>query len=530
MSLRGFPDPAGTSGRSPMKTLLADLAVKSTRAGAASGLWSRALRWPDGFRYALAPLAVAIAFVARSALTPILQTDMPYLFFVPAVLVAGGLGGLGPGLVATGLGTLLGFSFMATFPTADVPEIVNAAAFVIIGAGIAWSGEQLQRNRIRAAESTREALAREAHLASILNTVPDAMIVIDERGIIQSFSSAAERLFGFVAADVVGKNVKLLMPSPYREAHDGYIDRYLRTGERRIIGIGRVVVGQRSDGSTFPMELAVGEMRSSNQRFFTGFIRDLTERQKTEARLQELQSELVHISRLTAMGEMASALAHELNQPLSAIANYMKGSRRLIENSTDERAGLLRTAMDKAAEQALRAGQIIRRLRDFVARGESERRVESIKKLVEEASALALVGAKDLGVRVIFQFDPAIDLVLADKVQIQQVLHNLIRNAIEAMESSPKRELAISTAAADDDMVAIRVADTGTGISPDLMPQLFQPFVTTKPHGMGVGLSICRTIVEAHGGRLDAGPSPAGGTVFCFTLRAVTQKEFTDAV
>ena len=147
----------------------------------------------------------------------------------------------------------------------------------------------------------------------------------------QSFSAAAERLFGYSAAEVIGKNVKMLMPSPYRESHDGYLDRYLRTGERRIIGIGRVVVGERKDGSTFPMELAVGEMRSGNQRFFTGFIRDLTERQQTEARLQELQSELVHISRLTAMGEMASALAHELNQPLSAIANYMKGSRRLLE-------------------------------------------------------------------------------------------------------------------------------------------------------------------------------------------------------
>ena len=177
------------------------------------------------------------------------------------------------------------------------------------------------------------------------------------------------------------------MPTPYRENHDGYLERYLRTGERRIIGIGRLVVGERKDGSTFPMELAVGEMRSSNQRFFTGFIRDLTERQQTEARLQELQSELVHISRLTAMGEMASALAHELNQPLSAIANYMKGSRRMLEAGTDDRSALLRDAMDKAAEQALRAGQIIRRLRDFVARGESERRVESVKKLVEEASA-----------------------------------------------------------------------------------------------------------------------------------------------
>ena len=278
------------------------------------------------------------------------------------------------------------------------------------------------------------------------------------------------------------------------------------------------------------MELSVGETRSSNQRFFTGFIRDLTERQQTEARLQELQSELVHVSRLTAMGEMASALAHELNQPLSAIANYMKGSRRMLEAGTDDRSALLRDAMDKAAEQALRAGQIIRRLREFVARGESERRVESVKKLVEEASALALVGAKDQGVRVRFQFDPTIDLVLADKVQIQQVLLNLLRNAVEAMEASQRRELAISTAPDKDGMLAISVADTGSGIAPDIAAHLFQPFVTNKRHGMGVGLSICRTIVEAHGGQIGASSNPAGGTTFRFTLRAVTQEEVRDAV
>ena len=208
------------------------------------------------------------------------------------------------------------------------------------------------------------------------------------------------------------------MPEPYRGGHDGYLDRYKTTGERRIIGIGRVVVGQRKDGSTFPMELAVGEMQSGDRRFFTGFIRDLTERQQTEARLHELQSELVHISRLTAMGEMASTLAHELNQPLSAISNYLKGSRRLLEDNRDEKSVMTRDALEKAADQAMRAGQIIRRLRDFVSRGESERRVESITKLVEEASALALVGVKDRGIRVQFRFDPAVDLVLADRVQI----------------------------------------------------------------------------------------------------------------
>jgi two-component system, LuxR family, sensor kinase FixL len=374
----------------------------------------------------------------------------------------------------------------------------------------------------------RDLASREAHLKSILETVPDAMIVINERGIVQSFSVAAERLFGYGPKDVIGKNIKMLMPSPYREDHDGYLDRYLRTGERRIIGIGRVVVGERKDGSTFPMELSVGEMRSADQRFFTGFIRDLTERQRTEARLQELQTELVHISRLTAMGEMASALAHELNQPLSAIANYLKGAKRLIELRSDDDSKLISGAMDKAAEQSLRAGQIIRRLRDFVARGESERRVESIKKLIEEANALALVGAKEYGVRVRLQLDASQDLILADKVQIQQVLLNLIRNAIEAMDQTARRELTVSTRVSGQSMIEVVVADTGPGISAEVASQLFQPFVTTKPQGMGVGLSISRTIVEAHGGQISAEPNPEGGAIFKFTLRVASKEDIGD--
>jgi two-component system sensor kinase FixL len=190
---------------------------------------------------------------------------------------------------------------------------------------------------------------------------------------------------------------------------------------------------------------------------------------------------------------------------------------------------MIRDAMDKAAEQALRAGQIIRRLRDFVARGESERRVENITKLVEEASALALVGAKDQGVRVSFSLDPGAQLVLADKVQVQQVLLNLIRNAIEAMAESDKRELAIGVRQVEDEMVAVSVTDTGAGIAPEMRAQLFQPFVTTKRQGMGVGLSISRTIIESHGGRIWAESNPSGGTIFQFTLRGVSQEEFSDA-
>ena len=482
------------------------------------------------FNYVIAIAIVAAAFALRGALAPILHAETGYLFFVPAVLVASGLGGLGPGLFATAAALLAVFTTAPDLRAVAPDDLVYALTFAVIGLGSAWSGRYLYRARATAAISAADSAAREAHLQSILDIIPDAMIVIDDHGLMQSFSSAAERQFGYHAAEVLGQNVKMLMPAPYRENHDSYLHRYKTTGEKRIIGIGRLVVGERKDGSTFPMELAVGEMKSGNKRFFTGFVRDLTERQLTETRLQELQSELVHISRLTAMGEMASSLAHELNQPLSAISNYIKGSRRLLEASTDERSLQIRDAMQAAGDQAVRAGDIIRHLRDFVSRGESERKLESVTKLIEEASALAFLGIKDQNIRVRYQIDPSIDLIMADKVQIQQVLLNLIRNAVEAMGQSDQRDLVLSTLAADNQMLAISVADSGTGIQPEIASRLFQPFVTTKRQGMGVGLSISRTIVEAHGGKIWVEENPGGGTIFRFTVRAITGEEIRDAV
>jgi two-component system sensor kinase FixL len=508
---------------------MANGALNTTANSAGGGSKLPPVVWWSAIVYGASLGLVGAAFALRSLLAPVLGNDALYLFLVPPVLLASAYGGVGPGVFATVLSLALhlysteGFSNLARVDSPlFAPELWCAATFTAVGLASAWFGERLQRTR-------REAAAREAHLESILDTVPEAMVVIDEHGLMQSFSSAAERLFGYSAAEVIGRNVKMMMPAPYRDNHDRYLERHLRTGERRIIGIGRVVVGERKDGSTFPMELAVGEMTSGKTRFFTGFIRDLTERQESEARLQELQSELVHISRLTALGEMASALAHELNQPLSAIANFMKGSRRLLENKSDADSNMIREAMDKAAEQSLRAGQIIRRLRDFVARGETERRIESLRKLLEEASALALVGAKDRSVRVTYAFDPELDAVLADKVQIQQVVLNLVRNAIESMEQSSRRDLTIGTERGDDGMAIVKIVDTGTGIAPEIAGQLFQPFVTTKSQGLGVGLSISRTIIESHGGRISVEPNPSGGTIFRFTLRAVSPEELRDA-
>ena len=375
----------------------------------------------------------------------------------------------------------------------------------------------------------RRALAaleeREAHLRSVLETVPDAMVVICPKGIIQSFSAAAIRLFGYSPDEAIGQNVRILMPEPYSAQHDGYLQRYADTGERRIIGLGRVVVGRRKDGSTFPMELSVGEMNAGGKRFFTGFVRDLTERQEAQHRLQELQAELIHMSRFTALGEMASTLAHELNQPLTAVASYLKGAGRLLDAGESSGVALARDAIDRAAQQALRAGQIIRRLREFVARGEGERQAENLAKVIEEACALALVGAKQSGVQVTMAFDSTSTHVLADKIQVQQVLLNLVRNAIEAMQEVERRVLTLSTHRLDTETVRIDVADTGPGISPEIAEQLFQPFITTKQTGMGVGLSISRTIVEAHGGRIWVDPNPGGGVIFRMTLKIIDVEE-----
>lgn len=359
----------------------------------------------------------------------------------------------------------------------------------------------------------------EAHLRSILATVPDAMVVIDEVGSILSFSAAAEKMFGYSEAEVIGKNVKMLMPSPDRERHDQYLVNYLRTGKRKIIGIGRVTTALHRDGRTFPIELAVGEAWSEDKRIFTGFMRDLTERQQTLLRLQDLQSELAHVGRVSEMGTLASSLAHELNQPLTAVASYCESARDLLGDEPDpETFAMIREAMNEAASEAIRAGQIVRRLRDFMSHGETERRVESLQRLINEANALALVGSREHGIDVKLSLDSTADLVFVDRIQVQQVLINLIRNAIDAMIDSPVRALCIRTSRGADSFVEVAVEDSGSGISDSIAPQLFQPFVTSKQSGMGIGLSICRTIVEAHGGRIWFEPRAGGGTVFHFTL------------
>lgn len=358
--------------------------------------------------------------------------------------------------------------------------------------------------------------ARELH--ALIDTVPDAMIVIDTEARIVSFSRGAEQMFGYAEEDILGENISLLMPSPDRERHDDYIRRYLDTGERRIIGIGRVTTARHRDGSTFPIDLAVGELRLGEARLFSGFIRDLTESRATEKQLHALQAELAHVSRITSMGTLATSIAHELNQPLTAVANYTQAARDLLVDPDAEAIETVREALDECAKETLRAGQIVRRLRDFISRGETTRRLSSLEKLVKEATALALINGDVRGLDVQSRLDPDNDEVLVDPIQIQQVLVNLLRNALEAMEASPVKILSIESRPGPQGMLTVSVSDSGPGIEPHVADKLFHPFVSSKESGMGLGLSICHTIISSHGGRIWVEPSEFGGTRFNFTL------------
>lgn len=483
------------------------------------GLLSARLEGVAGYLLAIA--AVALCLFLRLLLNGLLHDNSAFMTFIPAVLLAAVTGGKGPGMLAGVLSVCAALAVGAVNAIPPMDQWLQLAIFAAVALAIIWMGEMLRRER-RTIEKADEALgASEAHLRLLLDTMLDAAVLIRQDATIISFNAAAVRQFGYSEAEVIGRNVHMLMPEPYHHEHDDYIRRYLDTGERRIIGIDRVVVGRRKDGSTFPMKLAVGEMKSGGQTFFTGFIRDLTERQQSEERLQEIQNELARLARLNEMGEMASTLAHELNQPLAAIANYTQGCVRLLQNMDDALASRMREALAETARQSLRAGGIIQHLREFVTRGETEQVPEDICRLIEEAGALALVGSRERGVRSLFDFAPDIRPVLADRVQIQQVLINLMRNAIEAMRDSPKRQLTVRAFETGDDMVSVEVIDTGPGIADEVAARLFQPFVTSKPTGMGVGLSICRRIVEAHGGEISVTRNDDGGATFRFSLPAL---------
>ena len=364
-------------------------------------------------------------------------------------------------------------------------------------------------------------------LELIIQTAPDAIVTADVHGRILSFSPAAERIFGYGEAEVTGQNLTCLMPEPYRHHHDDYMARYLATGEKRIIGIGREVRAQRKSGDVFLAELAVGELKMGASHVFTGFIRDVTDRVEAENRARDLQRRLDRVSRIQMLGEMSSAMAHEINQPLTAISNFANAVRRSLDGEAPD-LERISDQIKTIAELAVHAGEIVRRMRQMIDRGKAEIRPENVNEIIEEAVRVGRATSAFHGPEIELDLSTDLPPVMADRVQIQQVLINLMNNAYEAVagEDQPLRIISdltkpndriILKAGASASEVQVSVVDTGPGIDPEIIDSIFDPLVTNKSSGLGVGLAVCRSIIDAHGGHIWAVNGPTGAE-FHFTL------------
>lgn len=462
-------------------------------------------------------LLTALATLGAHLLSGPLFSHSVYLFCLPALIACAGLGGFPSAMSAT---VILAAGAFAADSYAQLPQperLGRVVLFLLLGAAVAYGGAQLRRVLGTWRLRLRRLEEREAILRASLDAVPDASLVIDDEGVIISFSHAAEQLFGWVATDIAGRNVEVLMPAAQARGHGGYIQRYLQTGERRVLGSSRQVVGRRKDGAEFPMELRIGEVRIGARRYFTGVVRDLTTMREAERRSDELHAQLSQIWSLNSMGEMASVLAHELNQPLSAVANYLRAARTLIANLELDEDDLIE-AVSRAGDQAVRAGEIIRTMRDLATRGGTEQKPESLSAILSEIEFIVGLMVRDADARVFYDLYQGSDVVMADRIQIQQLVVNLIRNAIDAVAKFPDREIKVSTKLDADGKLLTTVEDSGPGVDITVMGRVFQPLASTKPTGMGLGLSICRAIVENHGGRIWVEPSPLGGAAFSFVL------------
>ena len=364
-----------------------------------------------------------------------------------------------------------------------------------------------------------------AKLNAILNATVDAMIIIDHTGTIELFNAAAQRMFGYSVQEVIGKNIKMLMPEPYRKEHDQYLDNYMKTNQARIIGIGREVKACKKDGEIFPIELSVGEVKESSHKQFVGIIRDISDQVQARSDAIANRERLAHVTRLSTMGEMAAGIAHEINQPLSAVSSYAQACKNLLqrENSLADafQKQKLTDTLEKISNQALRAGEVIRRLREFVKKRNTEREYINFNDLIQDTIDLAKVDTRllDHGIQLDLCSAPT-PCLLIDQVQLQQVLFNLIRNAIDAMEDQPSAPVVIQSKWINEQYLEVSICDIGYGITEENRARLFHPFFTTKTSGMGMGLPICQSIIQSHGGELKHSPGSPQGSIFSFTLPA----------
>ena len=361
----------------------------------------------------------------------------------------------------------------------------------------------------------------------IVEAANDAVLSMDERGAILLANPATKRIFGYDAVEIVGKPMTMLMPEMMRKLHENGFKRYLTTGKRHLNWQGIELTAQRKDGQAFPVEVSFGEMTSDGHKIFTGFIRDISEKKKAEEALQEserslqmAQAELARVSRLTTMGELAASIAHEVNQPLTAVINNSSACLRLLANRNLE-PEVLHRALEGIVADGTRASTVLARIRAFIKKEPAERNEFDINEVIQEVLALAGRELYENQVLLDRQLTTDLPFVLADRVQLQQVLLNLIMNAIEAMTAvtTQPRLLWVQSRIDASGEVLVAVSDSGTGFDLDV-DRVFTPFFTTKADGLGMGLSISRSLVESHGGRLWATPNSPHGAVFSFTLPA----------
>ena len=436
-----------------------------------------------------------------------------YLLCAPALLICAAYGGWLSTVTAVALTAVGGFLLegLSGLPLAERGG--RAALYLLVGLGIAAVIRRQVVQREAIAERIAAQSERQALLEASLEIVADGLVVVDDRGVIRSFNHAAERLFGWSGEALLGQSFTRLVPAG--QAAD-LSPAPLRPGEDPSNAC-RQLTGLKKDGTTFPMELRIAEVGTPAGRLLPMVVRDLTSNAEADRRSEHLHAQLAQVWGLNSMGEMASVLAHELNQPLSAVANYLRAARNLIarmELDDDD----LADAVTRAGDQAVRAGEIIRTMRDLATRGGTLQKPESLAGIIAEVEFIVSLMARDADVRIFYDLHKGDDVVLADRIQIQQLVVNLVRNAIEAVTKYPNRQVNISTRANADHTLITVVEDSGPGLDPAVAERLFQPLTSTKPEGMGLGLSISSAIVENHKGRIWVEPSRLGGAAFCFVL------------
>jgi two-component system sensor kinase FixL len=354
---------------------------------------------------------------------------------------------------------------------------------------------------------------------ALLNAAVDGIIIIDADGAIRRFNQAAEQMFGYADSEVSGKNVSMLMPEPHRSQHDSYLKHYSETGQTSIIGSGREVNGLKKNGETFPLFLSVGEIEREHGRRFVGIVRDLSDVQKSREQVRQLEEQLLHADRLVILGELTAGIAHEINQPLTAIAAYADAGKKMVTRDAAAHGADINSICERISEQSRRAASVVQKLRKLVRSGSVAKASHDINKIIKNTLLLFEYEIKKENIQLIFLPEETLRELYVDEIHIQQILVNLVKNSIDAIAQSGvgqgRIEIQVSR---ESDEVFIAVSDDGPGVPRDVQAQLFEAFFTTKPKGVGLGLSICKTIAGAHGGNLKFSRPEHGGSRFTLSL------------